>query len=128
MIAVVVILGLIIWAGMAKNAEPLGTSDSGIDPGLGTQDASGDVSVGNCERDFGLITCDITIVNSSDGRSDYYIEATIEDSSGTKVGTANTFVTGVEGGQTAKDELSGTFSGGGGNLSVRLTEVQRTAS
>jgi hypothetical protein len=34
----------------------------------------------------------------------------------------------VEGGQTAKDELTVTFSGGGGNLSVRLTEIQRTAS
>jgi hypothetical protein len=45
--------------------------------------------------------------------NDYYIEATIEDPSGAKVGTANTLVTGVEGGQTAKDELAGTFSGGG---------------
>jgi hypothetical protein len=116
-ITVVVLFGLIIWAAMAKNAEPPGTSDtqvedSGIDSGLGTQDASGDVSVGDCETDFGLITCDVTIVNSSDGRSDYYIEATIEDPSGAKVGTANIFVTGVEGGQTAKDQLTGTFSGG----------------
>jgi hypothetical protein len=132
-IVVVVLVGLIIWAGIQKNAEPPGTSDTpvengGIDPGLGTQDASGDVSVGACETDFGLITCGVTIVNSSDGRSDYYIEATIEDPSGAKVGTANTLVTGVEGGQTAKDELTGTFSGAGKDLSVRLTEVQRTAS
>ena len=60
--------------------------------------------------------------------SDSFIEATIEDPSGAKVGTANTFVTAVEGGQTARDELTGTFSGEGKNLSVRLTEVQRTAS
>jgi glycine cleavage system regulatory protein len=67
-------------------------------------------------------------VNSSDGRSDYYIEASVEDSSGAKVGTANTLVTGVDGEQTAKDELTGTFSGKGKDLTVRLTEVQRTAS
>ena len=100
----------------------------GIGQGFGSEDASGDVSVGACETDFGIITCDVTIVNSSDGRSDYYIEATLEDSSGAKVGTANTLMTGVEGGQTAKDELIGTFSGKGKGLAVRLTEVQRTAS
>jgi hypothetical protein len=64
----------------------------GISEGLGSQDASGDVSVGDCETDFGIITCDVTIVNSSDGRSDYYIEASVEDPSGAKVGTANTLV------------------------------------
>jgi hypothetical protein len=126
--------GLIVAGAIAKNREnhsgtgKYTTNDSGIDQGLATNDASGDVSVGDCETDFGFISCDVTIVNSSDGRSDYFIEATIEDPSGAKVGTANTFVTGVEGGQTAKDELTGTFSGGGKNLSVRLTEVQRTAS
>lgn len=133
-IAIVVIFGLIVAGAIARNSEDNSgtgndtTTDSGIDQGLAANDASGDVSVGDCETDFGIITCDVTIVNSSDGRSDYYIEATIEDPSGAKVGTANTFVTGVEGGQTAKDELTGTFSGGGKNLSVRLTEVQRTAS
>jgi hypothetical protein len=133
-LVVVVVFGLIVAGAIAKNNEDnsgLGndtTTDSGIDQGIATNDASGDVSVGDCETDFGFITCDVTIVNSSDGRSDYYIEATVEDQSGAKMGTANTYVTGVEGGQTAKDELRGTFSGAGTNLSVRLTEVQRTAS
>jgi hypothetical protein len=119
-IAIVVILGLIIAGAIA--------TDSRIDQGIATKDPSGDVSVGDCETEFGLLTCDITIVNSSDARSDYLIDATVEDPSGAKVGIANTFVTGVEGGQTVKAELTGTFSGGGTNLSVRLTEVQRTAS
>jgi hypothetical protein len=133
-LGVVVVFGLIVAGAIAKNSEENSgtgndtTTDSGIDQGVATNDASGDVSVGDCETDFGFITCDVTIVNSSDGRSDYFIEATIEDPSGAKVGTANTFVTGVEGGQTALDELTGTFSGGAKNLSVRLTEVQRTAS
>jgi hypothetical protein len=133
-IAIVVIFGLIVAGAIAKNSQDnsgIGndtTTDSGIDQGIATDDASGDVSVGDCETEFGLLTCDITIVNSSDSRSDYLIDATVEDPSGAKVGIANTFVTGVEGGQTAKAELTGTFSGAGTNLSVRLTEVQRTAS
>lgn len=66
---------LIVAGAIAKNNEDnsgLGndTTDSGIDQGLGTNDASGDVSLGDFETDFGLITCDVTIVNSSDGRSD----------------------------------------------------------
>jgi hypothetical protein len=119
-IAIVVILGLIVAGAIAKNSV--------IDQGTATNDPSGDVSVGDCETEFGLLTCDVTIVNSSDDRSDYLIDATVEDPSGAKVGIANTFVTGVEGGQTVKAELTGTFSGAGTNLSVRLTEVQRTAS
>jgi hypothetical protein len=131
-IAIGVIFGLIVAGAIAKNSEDNSgtdtTTDSGIDQGIATNDASGDVSVGDCETEFGLLTCDVTIVNSSDDRSDYLIDATVEDSSGAKVGIANTYVTGVEGGQTAKAELTGTFSGEGTNLSVRLTEVQRTAS
>jgi hypothetical protein len=97
-IVAMVISGLIVLGGIGTavgGGSDSGSSDSsGIDSGLGTQDASGDVSVGDCETDFGLITCDVTIVNSSDGRSDCYIEATIEDPSGANVGTANTLVLG----------------------------------
>lgn len=104
------------------------SDDGGVGQGLGTKDASGDVSVGTCDTNFGIITCKITITNPTDGRSDYYIEATVEDASGVKVGTANTLVTGVEAGQTARDELTGTYTGKAKGLTVRLTEVQRTAS
>ena len=92
------IFGLIVAGAIA--------TDSGINQGIATNDPSGDVSVGDCETEFGLLTCDITIVNSSDARSDYLIDATVEDPSGAKVGIANTFVTGVEGGQTVKAELT----------------------
>jgi hypothetical protein len=95
---------------------------------LGSQDASGDVELGTCKTQFGTITCELTITNSSDGRSDYFIGARVENSAGELVGDASTFVSGVEGGQTARDELLGTFTGGGKDLSVRITTVQRTAS
>lgn len=127
-------LGLTLLVGMSKSTESPRTTDmpikdsGGIDSGLETQDALGDVSVGACNTDFGLLRCEVTIVNSSGGRSDYDIEATIENPSGAKVGTARTMVTGVEGGQTAKDELIGTFTGRGKKLTLRLEKVQRIAS
>lgn len=114
-------------SGIACDMET--TSDSsGIDQGLGSSDASGDASLGVCKVRFQIVTCALTIVNSSDGRSDYYIEASLEDSSGAKVGTANTLVSGVEGGQTAHDELTGTVSGKGKDVQARVTTVQRTSS
>lgn len=114
---------------MSLSACDVDTTDAGgVDQGLGSEDASSDVTLGDCKANFGVVTCKLTIVNSSDGRSDYYIEATLEDSSGAKVGTANTLVSGVEAGQTARDELTGTVSGGGKDFKARITTVQRTAS
>lgn len=57
-IAIVVIVGLIIVGAMNKNASDStgdtgnesSVEDSGIDPGLGTQDASGDVTLESCRE------------------------------------------------------------------------------
>jgi len=132
-VGIVVVLAIASSQGGGDSNTPAGTdsetnNNSGISSGLGSNDASGDVTVGRCDSNYGIITCALTVVNHSDGRSDYYIEATIEDSTGAKIGTANTLITGVEGGQTAHDELIGTVTGSGKNASIRLTEVQRTAS
>lgn len=123
-----IIVGVLLLAVSGAGCETSTTNSNGIDQGLGSQDASGDVSVGSCHASYGIITCKLTIVNHSEGKSDYYVEATIEDSSGAKIGTANTLVTGVEGGQTAYDKLTGTVNGNGKEANVRVTEVQRTSS
>jgi hypothetical protein len=129
---VVTFFGLMLLSG-AKSAES-GPADTpvkdsgGTHSGLPTQDVYGDILVGACNTGFGLLRCDVTIVNSSGGRADYDIRATIENSSGAKVGTARTMVTGVEGGQTTKDELIGTFTGRGKKLTLLLKKVQRIAS
>jgi hypothetical protein len=65
-------------AGIACGVDTDTTNDSGVDQGLGAEEASGDVNLGACKVNFGVVTCELTIVNSSDGRSDYYIEATLE--------------------------------------------------
>jgi hypothetical protein len=131
-IAVVIIIGLIVYGATSKNASApdsnSGVEDSGIDQGLGTNDASGDVSLGSCSVDFKIVTCQVNIHNNSDGRSDYFIEATITDSSGTNVGSGNAFATGVEGGQDAKTDLTGVISGSDENVNVEITQIQRTAS
>jgi hypothetical protein len=118
-----------ILLGALVACETSSTTDTGgIDPGFGTQDASGDVSMGNCKVDFGVVTCQLEIHNSSDGRSDYYIEASFTDADGVNVGSGNAYVQGIEGGQDAKTDLIGTISGGGKDVHVKITTVQRTAS
>lgn len=104
------------------------TSDSGIDQGLGSEDASGDVSLGRCSVEFKIVTCDVDIHNGSEGRSDYYIEGSIEDSSATNVGSGNALATGIEPGQSAKTDFTGTISGSDSDVTVAITQVQRTAS
>jgi hypothetical protein len=104
------------------------TNPNGIDTGLGSEDASGDVSLGACKVNFKIVTCTVNIHNSSDGRSDYFIDASITDSSGTNVGSGNALAMGVEGGQSAKTDLTGTISGSDEDVKVKITGVQRTAS
>ena len=123
-----IILGIALLALVAAGCETSSTSDNGIDPGLGTQDASGDVELGRCSVDFKIVTCQLNIHNSSDGRSDYFIEATFTDSSGANVGSGNAFATGIEGGQDAKSNLIGTISGNDEDVNGKITQVQRTAS
>jgi len=123
-----IILGVAVLALLTVGCETSSTPDNGIDPGLGSKDASGDVSLGKCSVEFKIVTCQVNIHNSSDGRSDYFIEATFTDSSGTNVGSGNAFATGVEGGQDAKTDLTGTISGQDENVKVKITQVQRTAS
>jgi hypothetical protein len=132
--AVVTFVGLITLAGMAKNTELPGTTDtqvedSGIDPGLGTQDASGDVTLGSChEGQFSRksVECNVTIHNTSDGTSDYYIEGQARLDGVVIGGLINASVLSVPSGGTAEVELVGVVDGPWD--SVRIITAQRTAS
>jgi hypothetical protein len=122
------IVAMAFVAVLAAACSTTSTNGNGVGNGFGSKDASADVSVGTCTTSFGTISCDVTIVNSSDGTSDYYIEAEIDDPSGANVGTANALVSHVAPGQTAKTTLDGVFTGPKNGLHVKLTTVQRTAS
>jgi hypothetical protein len=101
----------------------------GIDSGLGTQDASGDVTLSSCsEGQFSseVVECTVTIHNTSDGTSDYYIEAQALRDGIVIGGLINASVSSVPGGGTAEADLSGVVDGQWD--SVRIVTVQRTAS
>jgi hypothetical protein len=109
-LASVIVFALCVGCGTTTSDN---NDSGGIDPGFGSQDASGDVSLvqGSCDGGYGILTCKLDITNSSDGTSDYYIEAEIDDASGANIGTANAFVQHVAGGQSAHTELTGTLYG-----------------
>jgi hypothetical protein len=89
----------------------------------------GDATLGSCQ-DGGqyareVVECKVTIDNSSDGTSDYYIEAQALRESIVIGGLINTQVCSLPGTGTAEAKLSGLVDQWD---SVRIITVQRTAS
>lgn len=136
LIALVVVAALSLtygWVASRPNvghsqAPPSPAASNGVGQGFGTSDASADVTLGNCSTSFGTITCEVDILNHSDGTSDYYIEAEVDDTSGANIGMVNAVASHVGAGQAAHAELFGGFTGSADDVTVKLTEVQRTAS
>jgi hypothetical protein len=126
-LVVVVAAGLFSYAALSPKKS---TGSPGIGTGLGTNDASGDVTLGSCHdggpgaRD--LVTCTVSIVNHSDGTSDYYIEGQAEEGGTIVGGVINAVVNAVPPGGNATAKLSGVVDGRWSG--VRIIEVQRTAS
>ena len=98
---------------------------SGVSSGLGTKDASADVKiVAFTEGEFSS-EVDLLITNHSEGRSDYYVELSLTDASGTNVGWTNAVAMAVEPGQKAKVTAPVVEDGA---VKAKVHEVQRTAS
>src|SRR6266498_5947163 len=68
-LVVVAIIGIAELATSTTKSETPTNTVPGVGQGLGSQDASGDVSLGSCPTSYGVVTCGLTIVNSSDGTS-----------------------------------------------------------
>lgn len=84
------------------------TSQSSISRGLGSKDASGDVTIGKPTSDGYTVTAPVTVTNHSSKRSDYFIDISLESKDGkTQYDTTTVFSESVEPGQTAKED--GTF-------------------
>ena len=114
----------------ASTADADTGNESSVDQGFGSQDASGDVTLESC-RDGGqyahnMVECKIIIHNTSDGTSDYYIEAQALRGDTVVGGLINAAVSSVPGAGTAEAKLTGVVDGQWD--SVRIIEVQRTAS
>jgi hypothetical protein len=130
-IGALLVAGVIISALNSGGSSQTGTASqpsSGISQGLGSADASGDVSIDSHTYDFsdGMATGTITVVNHSSKRSDYYVEMTFFDASGANVGMGNALVSNVDPAQTAHATVTGTYTGTVDR--IKITQVQRTAS
>jgi hypothetical protein len=98
---------------------------SGVSQGLGAKDASADVKiVAFTEGEFSS-EVELLITNHSEGRSDYYVELSLLDESGTNVGWTNAVAMAVEPGQKAKVTAPVVEDGA---VKAKVHEVQRTAS
>jgi len=106
-------------------AKAKAKKDSGVSSGLGTKDATADVKVVGITDDPYLREVELLITNHSSGRSDYYVELSLLDASGTNVGWTNALVQALEPGQKAKAKAPITDDGA---VKVKVHEVQRTAS
>ena len=106
-------------------AEPKAKPKSGVSQGLGTKDASSDVKVVAFTAGEYSSEVELEITNHSEGRSDYYVEITLLDKSGTNVGWTNAIAQAVEPGQKAKVTAPVVEDGA---VKAKVHEVQRTAS
>ena len=109
----------------AAAEAPKSKPKSGVSQGLGANDASADVKiVAFTEGEFSS-EVELLITNHSEGRSDYYVELSLTDASGTNVGWTNAVAMAVEPGQKAKVTAPVVEDGA---VKAKVHEVQRTAS
>lgn len=106
-------------------AEAKAKKDSGVSSGLGTKDATADVKVVGISGNEFLREVELLITDHSSGRSDYYVELSLLDASGTNVGWTNALVQAVEPGQKARAKAPITDDSA---VKVKVHEIQRTAS
>ena len=111
-----------------KSFSSTSTNKSGVSQGLGSQDASGDVTVGALRLDDLGGHVKVTVTNHSSKRSDYDVELASESADGkTQYDTTDAFIDKLEPGQTAStdaDFLSDTPTG----ALVKVKQVDRLAS
>ncbi len=103
-----------------------GSKPSSVSQGGAAKSAAEDVKLGDMKTPYGTVEIPVTITNHSSKPSDYSIEATLFNSDGTQVGTADTYVRRVMPHAKAKDKLIAVDANGA--VTFKLTKVERTAS
>jgi hypothetical protein len=106
-------------------AKAKAKNDSGVSSGLATKDATADVKVVGISGSEYLPEVKLLITNHSEKRSDYYVELSMFDASGTNVGWTNAMAMAVEPGARAKVSAPITSED---VVKVKVHEIQRTAS
>lgn len=123
-----VVIGIATSASSSKHADaPAKPASPGVSKGIAAKDASADVTKVTCsDAGFGLAEGKVAITNHSSKRSDYFVTVVFIAADGTHRGEGLASSMGVEGGQRAVADLTGTASGKW--MTCKVTEVQRTAS
>jgi hypothetical protein len=131
--ALLVLLLVVAVAATAASGEEEKSADKGgVSKGLGTADASGDVSAPSIVRDgegeFQLVYGQVTVTNNSSKRSDYFVTVVAVSSDGSvRHDETMVSVMGLEPGQTSTEK--GLFSKDiPADAVLKVNEVQRTAS
>lgn len=108
--------------------NPSQSQSNGISKGLGSQDASGDISIGKIKTDFGFTTVQIIAKNNSEKRSNYMVSVSAESADGkTQYDSSPAFINNVEPGQTATGDALFTKEFPSG-AKVVVKEVSRTSA
>lgn len=118
-----------IASAAASATAPVGSG--GVAQGYGSKDASGDVTLGAAEPPdaIGAIYVPVTATNSSEKRSDYYIDVSAESADGkTAYSTSSTFINNVEPGQTGQGKLLFSSSSTPADAVYKVKQVSRTAA
>ena len=113
-VLLLIVAGVAISAGGGSNSTGGGGTNSqsatpkptnSVDKCLGSQDASGDVTVGKPQTNaLNMSEVKVTVKNNSEKRSNYLIELAAETPDGSQqLGTAATAISNVEPGQTASE-------------------------
>jgi hypothetical protein len=109
---------------------PAQEDNPAVSQGIASQDASGDVRLGEAVRgDYGTVTVPMTITNSSQKRSNYWIDIAADKPDGSRLKTTWVSVNGLEPGQSTKQKSEFYFGEDVPEDAVfKLLKVERTAS
>ena len=130
--ALVLVLMVAVVATAASGEEDKASSDGGVSKGLGTSDASKDVSAPTIVREgeapLELVYGQVEVTNNSSKRSDYFVTVVAESPDGSvRHDETMVAVSGLEPGQSSTEK--GMFSKDiPGDAVLKVLEVQRTAS
>lgn len=107
-VVALVVFGVLGSMGSSSNtsaggsATPSQSQSNGVSKGFGSQDASGDISIGSTKTEFGTTTVQIKAKNQSEKRSDYFVSVAVESADGkTQYDTSTAVISNVDPGQTA---------------------------
>jgi len=123
--------GCVALVGDAVNEASKPDVPGSVSQGLGANDATADVVLGQAVRDestFWITYLPVTVTNSSAKRSDYYVEIAANAANGDRIELSNVLVLSLDPGQSASSEKAMFVEELPAGVTFEVIQVQRTAS